>query len=536
MSQADSKESILTKLRKLNELGVALSSEKNNRRLLELILIAAKELTHADGGTLYTVLDGTHLKFEIVKTDSLDFHWGGAGEVDSMCQIIFPPIQLYHDDGEANDQLVAVYALLHDETVNIPDAYHTEDFDFSGTRKFDERAGYRSKSFLTVPLKNHENQKIGVLQLINAQDPATGEIISFSTEDRGLVESLASQAAVSMTNQGLIDDLKAMFDAFVKVFVDAIDAKSPYTGRHCQRVPVITMMLAKSLSYCSEGFYSDFSLTEEELYELYIAAMLHDCGKVVTPIHIVDKATKLETLCDRIVLVDTRFEVLKRDAEIAFLQQKVMALEEGRHDDIPQFAETLQLALGNLENDRISLHAANRGAEFMSDDKIANIERIAKLSWMCKGEIQPFLSINEKDNLCIRKGTLSEDERQIINDHVVMTIKMLEPIPYPHFLKNVPEIAGAHHERMDGKGYPNGLKGSQMSVQARILALADVFEALTASDRPYKKAMKLSKVLSIMQDMADTGHIDPVLYAVFLKQGIHLQYGAEYLTDAQLDV
>src|SRR5512145_2133085 len=274
---------LFLRLEQLNEIGASLSSEHNLNLLLEKILLAAKTITRADGGTLYRLSeDRQHLHFEIVRTNSLGIAFGGSSGQPTSGN--FPDLALYRDDGTPNDSLVAAYAAITGRPVNIADAYAADGFDFSGTRKFDERTGYRSQSFLTVPMKNHEGEIIGVLQLINALDPQR-RVVEFSQADQRLAESLASQAAIALTNRQLVQQLETLFEAFIKLINLAIDEKSPYTGGHCQRVPELTMMLAESAEATSEGPLADFKLTDSERYELRIAALLHDCGKVTTPVH-----------------------------------------------------------------------------------------------------------------------------------------------------------------------------------------------------------------------------------------------------------
>src|SRR5204862_7938563 len=286
----------------LNAIGASLSAERDIDRLLEAILTAAKTITRADGSTLYRVTEERTLRFEIVRTSSLRYYLGGT----TGNPVPFYPIQLYKDD-RPNQSMVAAYAALTGKTVNISDAYTADGFDFTGTRAFDQKTGYRSKSFLTVPMRNHENESIGVLQLINATDPQTGEIVPFSASDQRLAESLASQAAVALTNRMLINQLEQLFESFINLINNAIDEKSPYTGGHCQRVPQLTMMLAEAVNDMGDGPLAAFNMTDKDRYELKIAGLLHDCGKVTTPVHVVDKATKLESIYDRIHLVDTRF-------------------------------------------------------------------------------------------------------------------------------------------------------------------------------------------------------------------------------------
>jgi HD-GYP domain-containing protein (c-di-GMP phosphodiesterase class II) len=406
--------------------------------------------------------------------------------------------------------------------VNIADAYTADGFDFSGTRAFDSKTGYRSKSFLTVPMRNHEHEIIGVLQLINAQAP-NGEIVAFSASDQRLAESLASQAAIALTNRMLINQLEQLFESFINLINSAIDEKSPYTGGHCQRVPQLTMMLAEAVNETREGPLADFHMTDKDRYELKIAGLLHDCGKVTTPVHVVDKATKLETIYDRIQLIETRFEVLKRDLELQALRSQITP---------PQ----LQQRLRELDEDRRFLRACNVGSERMRDEDIARVQRIAAYRWRDpSGAEAAFLTEEEVRNLTVRTGTLTEDERKIINHHIVATIKMLEALPWPRHLTNVAEYAGGHHERMDGKGYPRGLRREQMSVQARCMGIADIFEALTARDRPYKKGKTLSESLEILGRMKLNNHIDPDLFDIFVRKKVYRRYAEMFLDREQID-
>lgn len=531
----DTADRLFRRLEQLNEIGAALSKERNIERLLENILVAAKAITHADGGTLYRVTeDGRALRFEIVRTDSLNFALGGT----TGKPVGFPDLPLRDEAGKPNNSLVAVHAALSGETVNIVDAYYEAGFDFSGTADFDQRTGYRSRSFLTVPMRNHEDEIIGVLQLINCLDPDTGRVTTFSAADQRLAESLASQAAIALTNRQLISQLEDLFESFINLINLAIDEKSPYTGGHCQRVPVLTMMLAEAVNATRDGPLAGFTMSDRDRYELKIAGLLHDCGKVTTPVHVVDKATKLETLFDRIHLVDTRFEVLKRDAEISALQAKLAAA--GQRDAAAEAGIEAECARTRaaLDREREFLRRANVGGEAMSAEDQQRVRDLAGAHrWQGPdGQEQAFLSADEVENLSIRAGTLTGREREIINYHIVATLRMLESLPWPKHLAHVPEYAGGHHERMDGKGYPKGLSREQMPVQARIMGIADIFEALTASDRPYKPGMKLSLALEILGRFAREGHIDPDLFQVFLDQKVYLEYARRFLGPDQIDL
>ncbi|MDA0707437.1 MAG: GAF domain-containing protein [Proteobacteria bacterium] len=523
---------LVERLEQLNAIGASLSAERDIDRLLEAILSAAKAITRADGGTLYRVTDERTLRFEIVRTTSLNYYLGGT----SGNPVPFYPIQLYNKDGQPNHSMVAANAALTGNTVNIADAYTADGFDFSGTRAFDTKTGYRSTSFLTVPMKNHENEIIGVLQLINATDPKSGALLPFSASDQSLAESLASQAAIALTNRMLINQLEALFESFINLMNTAIDEKSPYPGGHCQRVPQLTMMLAEAVTETDEGPLADFRMTEKDRYELKIAGMLHDCGKVTTPVHVVDKATKLETIFDRVHLIDTRFEVLRRDAEIELLRAKAKPEASPGTRERERAEIRYRDRLRQLDEDRAFLRACNFGGESMRESDIARVKTIAQYRWTdVAGHEANFLTEDEVKNLTIRAGTLTQDERQIINHHIVATIRMLEALPWPRHLKNVPEYAGGHHERMDGKGYPKGLMREDMSVQARCMGIADIFEALTAKDRPYKKGKTLSESLEILGRFRENGHIDPDLFDTFVRSKVYLRYAEMFLDPDQID-
>ncbi len=522
---------LLNRIEKLTEIGIALSAEQDTQSLLEMILLGAKTLTNADGGTLYSVHEDNTVKMEIMHTDSLGFSMGGTTGVE----IPFAPIPLFDRKGKPNLKMVVTNAVNNGVTVNIPDAYNARGFDFSGTKEFDASTGYRSTSFLAVPLKNHEGDIIAVLQLLNAQDTESGEIIPFDAEAQHLAESLASQAAIALTNRRLIDDLKTLLESLVQLVATAIDEKSPYTGGHCKRVPVLTMMLAEAANSSENDSFKDFRMNENDRYELEIAAWLHDCGKITTPEYVIDKATKLQTIYDRIATIEARFEALKRDAEIAMLKKKVAALEKGEAIDDAALQQEYQENISQLESDLAFLHHSNTGSEMMSDADRQRIIGISKRRWNFQGTEMDLLTEDETYNLIVQKGTLTPEERDVINNHIVATVKMLEALPFPKHLKHVPEYAGGHHEKIDGSGYPRGLTREQMSVQARIMAIADIFEALTAKDRPYKEGMKLSQALQILRKMKDQNHIDPDLFNLFIQERIYDRYAEQFLDDNQID-
>ena len=522
---------MISRISELNRIGIALSAEKDSRSLLQHILLGAKSLTNADGGSIYSITEDQQLKFEIVTTDSLNISLGiKEGQV-----VKFPPLPLYKN-GEPNASMVVTSAVLEDKVINIADAYDVEGYDFSGTKEFDKSTGYRTKSILTIPMKNHKDKIIGVLQLINAIDKDSGEVVEFNEEDVQLASSLASQAAVTVTTKKLIDQQKELFEAFIELIATSIDEKSPYTGGHCKRVPELTMMIAEACNAKLSGPLKDFKMTAKDRYELKIAGWLHDCGKVTTPEYIVDKSTKLETIYDRIDTIQTRAEVLKRDARVEFLESKLDLLEQDPAADFKPFEAEYIKRIHQINNDMAFLRQCNVGGEFMDQAHKDRVDKIAQHGWINHdGEKVDFLTGNEVYNLNVDRGTLTAEEREIINHHIVVTNKMLDSLPFPDHLKNVPEYAGGHHERMDGKGYPNGLMGYEMSVPARVMAVADIFEALTASDRPYKEGKKVSECLQILGRMKLDSHIDPDIFDVFVREKVYLTYANEFLPENQVD-
>jgi HD-GYP domain-containing protein (c-di-GMP phosphodiesterase class II) len=523
MSASDDK---LRRLELLLRVGVALSAETDTNRLLETILLEAKELTRADGGTLYLRQDEDSLHFAIMRTDSLGIAIGGTtGRPTTL-----PPIPLRDPGtGAPNHRHIASYAALRKQSINIPNAYDTTRFDFSGTKTFDARNGYRSVSFLTIPMMDAAGRVAGVLQLINSRDPKTNEVVPFNEFDQQTVEVLASQAGVSLQNKLLRDAQRDLLESFIKMIASAIDAKSNYTGGHCERVPVLTEMLTRAACDAKTGPFAEFGLSDAEWYELRIAAWLHDCGKVVTPVHVMDKSKKLETINDRIDTVKARFEVLQRDARLAAYER------EKAGEDPATVASELERELSSLKEDLAFLEKTNFGGEFLPREGQERIKRIAQRTLSMGGQSVPLLTAEEVQNLSISRGTLTEKERLIINAHMVHTVNILNALPFPPQLRRVPEYATGHHEKMDGTGYPRGIYAGDMSVPARIMAVADVFEALTAMDRPYKQPKKLSEVMFIMGKMKEQHHLDPDVFDLFITSGIYRKYAQENLPPELVD-
>ncbi|MGR6874061.1 HD domain-containing phosphohydrolase [Pseudomonas sp. HK3] len=511
---------------------IELAATEDTEEIIERILDEAINLTHSEGGTLYlTQSDNSgevsKLKFEIIKNDILNIKMGGKQGVP----IPFPPLELFEQDGSENNHIVAAYSANSKQVVNIDDVYCSEQFDFSGAREFDKQTNYRTQSVLTFPLLNHQQEVIGVLQLINARPPDSEKIIPFSDRYIPLLKGLALYAAIALNNQILVQDLKNLLDAFVKTIAKAIDAKSPHTSGHCQRVPLLMELIADAACK-DDSLFKDFNLSEEEWYELRVSAWMHDCGKLATPDSVLEKSTKLHKMRDGIELVEARFTSLKQKLEIDYLKACIKSPDEEK-----AHKAKFDTALNEIESDLECVRTSNKGGEFMSEDAKAKIEKIAKLKWPdISGTLQPMLSEDEIYNLCIERGTLNAEERQIINNHMTVTIDMLEGLPFPKQLKRVPEYAGGHHEKMNGSGFPRGLTREQMSIPARMMAIADIFEALTAKDRPYKDPMKISLSLNIMHRMVDDEHIDPDIYELFVQSRVWEKYAKRVLSPDQIDV
>ena len=491
------------RFRNLIKIGTALSGEKDHDRLLGMIVDEAKRYTNADGCTLYIKDEKKAcLNFKVVRNDSLNIRMGGAGD-----EITWSPVSLVDENGVENHGNVSAHCALSGIPTNIADVYDV-DFDFQGTKDFDATTGYRSKSMLVIPMRDHEGEIVGVIQLLNALDRLTGEVVGFAENEIGIVSSLASQAAIAITNSRLIQGLEDLLYSIIKMVAAAIDEKSPYTSGHVQNVAVITENLAEAISLDNSGAFKNVTFSKAELEEIRLAAWLHDVGKIVTPEYVVDKATKLETIFDRIELVKYRLALLKKDAEISRLKRRLAELG----DEVgSEGADSSAVNLGGaqeIDGTLAFLESVNIGGEFLDDESLQRIEKLASLEYEICGEIRRLLNEDEVNNLSIRKGTLTQAERDIINNHASLTTKMLGALPFPRKFAQIPVFAGMHHEKLDGSGYPDGLHEDEIPLQARILAVADIFEALTAADRPYKEGKKLSESMRIMGFMVKDNHID----------------------------
>lgn len=542
------------------QLSTSLSSETSFPRLLVRLLTEMQQLTGATGCMLYLSDSGN-------KTlDLAGLCWNGEvqeqtpthsiGTLNQPKHLLFQSLQ--------GVELEPVALVSSELQILFP---YIEESDTQLT-------------FWPIALKNRDGLLLGTLVFLIDERKK-----SLTPQRMAFVKALSSTAAVALTTQRLLEEQRNLLEAFIQLIAGAIDAKSPYTGGHCQRVPELTKMLAEAACEAREGPFQHFSLDEKQWEAIHIAAWLHDCGKVTTPEFVVDKATKLETLCDRIHEVRMRFEVLKRDAEIAYWQARLHG------DDEIALQATLQQQWQQLDEEFAFIARCNEGGEFMATEDIARLQQIAGRTWQRtlsdrigisqdelarkQREVESPLPVTEplladrpdhlftrsnRDrlapdnpwgfqvntpeylynrgeiyNLAIRRGTLTDEERYKINEHMIQTIIMLEKLPFPANLKQVPEIAGGHHEKMDGSGYPKRLKRDEMSIPARMMAIADIFEALTAGDRPYKKAKSLSEAIRIMGFMQQDHHIDPELFALFLRSGVYLRYAERYMNPELID-
>ena len=509
-------------IKKMSDIGRALSGVHDLNALLEMIVDQARSFTNADAGTLYILEDET-LRFQIVQNDSLKIFMGGkTGET-----IPFPPVELK----ESN---VSAFVALKGKSVNIPDVYDTDLFDFTGPKKFDQSTGYRSKSMLVVPMKNHDNDVIGVLQLLNATNPVNNEVIAFSQDYENLSESLASQAAVSITNAKLISNMTELFEAFVKVMATAIDEKSPVTGGHIRRVADLTLTMAEVIHNHDEGAFKDRKFSPDQMYELRIAAYMHDIGKVTSPVEIVEKAKKLQTIFDRIHYIRLRMDYIIQKVKLEGQQKKIELLE--RKADLAEIKKVelkSEKQIQEMEDIRSFINKCNEPGEFLEDETLDKLKEISLRTYLDnEGQQQPFITEDELLNLSIRRGSITDAERKKMQDHAAVTLKMLKQIPFTKKLKNIPSFAGAHHEFINGKGYPLGLKGDEIPFEGKLMAVTDIAEALTASDRPYKKAMPLETVYRILRSMAENGELDNDMVELFINEEIYKTYQEKHETPA----
>jgi len=519
--------------RSFARVGLALSVEKNTKKLLEMIVEQARKISLADAGTLYLIdKDRKFLSFEIIQNDSMNIRMGGV----SGTKIPFENVPLYID-GKPNYSNVSSYVALKGNKVNIENVYEAEGFDFSGTRAYDSNSGYHSVSMIVIPMKNYDNEIIGVLQLLNAQNFDNGKIIPFSKGFEDLIESLASQAAVALTNTELNKNLNDLFNAFIKSIATAIDEMSPYTGGHIRRVVEITTLIADGINKSENEHFKDVKFNDDELEELRLAAWMHDIGKITTPQFVIDKATKLDGFYDAFTLIETRFELIEKIIENSYLSRKINLLQKTTYNSsiITELNEHYMNEKKILKGELDFLKSCVYSCDFMTDEMIERVKQISRKTFVKNDKEYNYLKPDEIKKISIRKGTLTGEERQIVENHVFMTMKMLKQLPFPKRLANVPEYASCHHEKLDGSGYHQGIAKDKLLIQSRIIAIADIFEALTAKDRPYRKPMKLSQAVKIMGFMKKDLHIDSNIFDLLIENNIYKEYVNKELSSDQID-
>lgn len=511
----------------LTAIGKALGTGKDIRALLKMILSIARRFSKADGGTLYLVdPQKKKLDFHVFHNDSLDIDEEAEG-------LDLPGVPLYLEDNRPNLSNVSSYVFHTGEIVNLEDVYTTNQFQFNGTRKFDEALHYRSKSMVVIPMRNHEDDIIGVLQLINSRDPSSRKIIPFSKDVQEKAAALASQASVILTQQKLIVEMKELFEAFIKAIAVSIDEKSRHTGGHIQRVTELCLLIAGKIN--ENNTLSHIHLSDDQMDELRIAALMHDTGKITTPDHIISKSTRLETVFDRIELIRMRWELFKAHQKLAAAQKKLSLLDQtGKQKEMSRIDATCTRKIEVLETEMRTLSHINSTREALDRGLIDDLEGINEKS--CEISKLPYLTEDEFENLCVIKGTLTSGEREIINSHARLTEKILNKLPWPKNLSRIPSIAGAHHEKLDGSGYPLHLDREKINTQARILAVADIFEALCAKDRPYKKPMTLSETVTVLRQMGENQLIDKDIVKLFIESGGPLEYAKRHLSPEQMDL
>ncbi len=519
-----------SEISEMTAIGKALGTGKNIGTLLEMILSIARRFTKADGGTLYlTDNSSQNLEFHVVQNESLNIKQVGR-------IIDLPPVPLYNDDNTPNTTDVCSYVFHTGTIVNIEDVYETEKFQFDGPKKFDRSLNYRSRSMVVIPMRNHEDDIIGILQLINAQDPNQHHAIPFDDEAQEKAAALASQAAVILTQQTLILEMKELFEAFIRAIAVSIDEKSKHTGGHIQRVTELSLMIADEINR-DNGHFKDVILTDDQTDELRIAALMHDTGKITTPDHIIGKSSRLETVFDRIELIETRWELFKTHLKLSAANEKLALLDpSGHHQKMADIDSVLNQKIDILDREFTTLTHINSSKSALDTSLLDHLAAVKKKSYTMNGRKVPYLTDDEMANLSISKGTLTKNERKIINCHAFVTQKILSKLPWPKKLAKIPAIAGAHHEKLDGSGYPLSLKAEDLNIQARILAVADIFEALSAQDRPYKKPMTLSQTIFVLKKMGNLNEIDKDIVHLFITTDIHKQYARKYLSKTQIDL
>jgi HD-GYP domain-containing protein (c-di-GMP phosphodiesterase class II) len=506
-------------LSELNKIGVALSAERDIDALLELILAKSREITCADAGSLYLVERAANgegrdrLRFKLTQNDSVE--------------VPFEESEIALDESS-----IAGYVALSGRVVNVGDAYRLpKGSAFRISRSFDERSGYRTKSMLVVPMLDHEDAVIGVVQLINKKRDRSAtlqpvslveeHVVPFGDGDEELAGSLASQAAVAFENAKLLQDIRDLFDSFVYAAVTAIEQRDPVTSGHSERVATLTVKLAERVDAVSTGPLSELHFSYDQLQELRYAALLHDFGKVGVKEKVLIKERKLYG--GQLDLIRQRFEYIDKALEAEHLERRLDALSAGRLTPELAAAIEAEYAARRAEVWRMFEVVVQANEPTVLDqDTYALLQQLPQRTYRGRGgDPQPYLTADELSVLAIRRGSLTETERREIESHVTHTYEFLSEIPWTGEFRRIPEIAWAHHEKLDGSGYPRGLKAAQIPPQSRMMTIADIYDALVAQDRPYKPAREDHEALAILERDAGTGLIDAQLLAVFIEAGVY---------------
>ena len=476
-------------LKRILDIAVSLTAEKNYSKLLEKLISECMDITGSDAGTLY-ILKDNKLEFMIMRNNTMNVYRGGDGEpIDSV-----PPVVL-------DEKYVCAYSAINKKVINVRDVHADSQFDWQGPKKYDEITGYHTVSMLVVPLIDHKDKVIGVLQLINAQD-SEGNIIGFSADSESVVFSISSEAAISLSNMILVKQLREMIYSFISALTTAIDQRTPYNANHSYNVARYCDEFAKYLMR-EEKERTDFEyITDSEREQLVMAALVHDVGKLITPIEIMNKADRLDY---RLPIMEMRWQYFKTLLKLDLAENRIGTEE---YEDILQQVD-----------DGIELIKKCNTAGFLDEDKIAAIKKLNDLKIVDRAEnkLVEFITDDELREMLVVRGTLTAEERKIIQMHAVYTDRILSEISFQEDFKYVRKFAAAHHELLDGSGYPNGLKADDLPLEVRIMTIADIYDSLTADDRPYKKAMPVEKSLSILKSMAEEGKLDKNLVSEFCK-------------------
>lgn len=529
----------------------------DTEKMIPKVIDTAAQIANADGCFFFHVTPQHFMNLIYSWVDSLNLSLSGTSNMRFFPSVFLP------DSKNKKNKRPSETCAIYGKIINSKNIFTEPNIETNFFKDFDKINDYTTVSVLTFPLFDSKQNVIGVAQFLNARD-SRGKIINFTGEIQDRMIAVCQIISSLLERKQQAESFTLLLESFIDILAKAIDAKSPYTGQHCQKVPIITRMLTTAAIDETQGSLRNFEMSDNEWYALHIAAWMHDCGKIITPEYIMDKSAKLETVHNRIHEIRNRFEILRRDAHIRYLQKRLQNV-----DTQEKLQAELVAKIKELNDDFEFIGRCNIGDTPLSQEDIARIDKISRrsftryfnrmagLSWgerqlidnpeaYTKPETEFVLqdrpeqlaapyNRGELSNLKIKQGTINPDERKKINEHIVTTIKILKNLSLPQEFSEIVEYAGSHHERVDGKGYPNGLTGDQMSIPAKIMAIADVYEALTAQDRPYKEPKKLSEVLTIMRDMKNDGHLDPDLYDLFIKSGVYLEYAKEYINPAQID-